>query len=87
MQVLDNAGLTYGKPEGAFYIFCKVPDAWKDDDQGFVEVLEKNLVLCAPGTGFGMKGWFRIAYCVSENTIVNSKDAFYKAAHTAPEQA
>ena len=82
-KVLDNAGLSYAKPEGAFYIFCKVPEAWGDDDQGFVEVLEKNFILCAPGSGFGMKGYFRIAYCVSEKSIVNSKDAFYKAAHTA----
>ena len=81
-KVLDNAGLKYARPEGAFYIFCKVPECWGDDDQGFVEVLEKNLVLCAPGTSFGMKGYFRIAYCVSEKTIINSKDAFYAAAHT-----
>ncbi len=82
MDVLDNAGLKYTKPEGAFYIFCKVPDAFGDDDSAFVDVLEKNLILCAPGTGFGMKGYFRIAYCVDEKTIVNSREAFYKAART-----
>jgi len=81
-DVLDNAGLKYAKPEGAFYIFCKVPEAWGDDDAGFVSVLEKNFILCAPGSGFGTKGWFRIAYCVSEKSIVNSRDAFYKASHT-----
>lgn len=83
-EVLDNAGLKYAKPEGAFYIFCKVPQAFGDDDSAFVDVLEKNLILCAPGKGFGMKGWFRIAYCVPEKTIVNSREAFYKAAHSNP---
>lgn len=83
MDVLDNAGIEYEKPQGAFYIFAKVPAAFGDDDSAFVEVLEKNLILCAPGSGFGMKGHFRIAYCVPEKTIVNSREAFYKAAHTA----
>lgn len=81
-EVLDNAGLKYARPEGAFYIFCKVPDEWGTDDEGFGEVLEKNLILCPGGSGFGMPGWFRICYCVDEKTIVNSRGAFYKAAHT-----
>ena len=81
--VLDNAGIKYERPHGAFYIFAKVPEAFGDDDSAFVEVLEKNLILCAPGKGFGMKGYFRIAYCVDQKTIVNSREAFYKAAHTS----
>ena len=82
MEVLDNAGIEYEKPQGAFYIFAKVPAAFGDDDAAFVEHLEKNLILCAPGRGFGMKGYFRIAYCVPEKTIVNSREAFYKAARS-----
>ncbi|MCR5613213.1 pyridoxal phosphate-dependent aminotransferase [Treponema sp.] len=81
-DILDNAGIKYADPEGAFYIFAKVPDSFGDDDAGFVKVLEENLILCPAGSGFGMKGWFRICYCVEEKTIVNSRDAFYKAAHT-----
>ena len=83
MDVLDNAGIEYEKPQGAFYIFAKVPAAFGDDDAAFVDVLEKNLILCAPGSGFGMKGYFRIAYCVPEKTIINSREAFYKAAKAA----
>lgn len=81
MEVLDNAGIEYAQPEGAFYMFCKVPPQFGDDDAAFVEVLEKHLILCAPGAGFGKKGWFRAAYCVSEKSIINSKQAFYDAAH------
>ena len=81
-DILDNAGIKYADPEGAFYIFAKVPESFGDDDAGFVKVLEENLILCPAGSGFGMKGWFRICYCVEEKTIVNSRDAFYKAAHT-----
>lgn len=80
-EILDYAGYKYAKPEGAFYLFVKVPEKWNDDDMAFCEHLKKFNILTAPGSGFGGKGWFRIAYCVSEQTILNSKEAFYKANH------
>jgi aspartate aminotransferase len=79
MEVLDNAGITYAFPQGAFYLFCKVPDGWNDDDTAFCDHLKDYLILCAPGRGFGLPGWFRMAYCVPENTIRASREAFYKA--------
>ena len=80
-EILDYAGYKYAKPEGAFYLFVKVPEKWNDDDMAFCDHLKKFNILTAPGSGFGGKGWFRIAYCVSEQTILNSKEAFYKANH------
>lgn len=80
-EVMDYAGLKYSVPEGAFYLFVKVPEGWDDDDMAFINHLKKYNILCAPGSGFGGKGWFRIAYCVAESTILNSKEAFYKAMH------
>ena len=79
-EVMDYAGLKYVKPEGAFYLWVKCPDKWKDDDMAFVNHMKSFNILCAPGSGFGGKGWFRIAYCCSEQTILNSKEAFKKAA-------
>lgn len=78
-EVMDYAGLKYVVPEGAFYLFVKVPDGWNGDDLAFTNHLKKFNILCAPGSGFSGKGWFRIAYCVSEKTILNSKEAFKKA--------
>ena len=80
-EILDYAGYKYAKPEGAFYLFVKVPEKWNDDDMAFCDHLKKFNILTAPGSGFGGNGWFRIAYCVSEQTILNSKEAFYKANH------
>lgn len=82
MEILDEAGLAYFKPHGAFYIFCKVPKPWNGDDSGFVDELASHHILCAPGAGFGKKGWFRIAYCVPEKTIINSREAFCEAARS-----
>ena len=79
MEVMDYAGLEYAKPEGAFYLWVKVPEGWNDDDMAFTNHLKKYNILCAPGSGFAGKGWFRIAYCVAEKTILNSREAFKKA--------
>jgi aspartate aminotransferase len=79
MHILDDAGISYYRPEGAFYLFCKVPASWHDDDTAFCDHLKKYFILSAPGNGFGRKGWFRLAYCVSEKTITNSAGAFKKA--------
>jgi aspartate aminotransferase len=83
MQVLDAAGIEYAKPEGAFYLFCKVPPSkhgnGEADDAAFVEHLKKHLILGVPGTGFAKAGWLRFAYCVDEGIIRASADAFKKA--------
>lgn len=79
MAILDKAGIEYFRPQGAFYLFCKVPANFKGDDGEFTDYLKKYLILAAPGSGFGGKGWFRLAYCVSEKTITGSEKAFCQA--------
>ncbi|MCR5724462.1 MAG: pyridoxal phosphate-dependent aminotransferase [Treponema sp.] len=82
MAVLDKAGIRYARPEGAFYLFCKVPDCFDNgsgDDMAFCDYLKQYFILSAPGSGFGGKGWFRLAYCVSEQTIAGSEKAFCAA--------
>ena len=78
-KVLDYAGLSYINPEGAFYIFCKVPGGFANDDRAFVDALKKQLILGVPGSSFGAPGWVRFAYCVSEENIRNSAAAFKAA--------
>ncbi|MCL2229728.1 MAG: pyridoxal phosphate-dependent aminotransferase [Treponema sp.] len=76
-KVLDEAGIEYAPPQGAFYLFCKVPG--NGDDKMFVEHLKKHLILGVPGTGFGKPGWLRFAYCIDEKIIASSKEAFKQA--------
>ena len=59
--------------------FIKDNTKFKGDDIDFSDYLKKYLILAAPGSGFGGKGWFRLAYCVSEKSILNSRNAFIKA--------
>ena len=76
-KILDEAGIKYAKPEGAFYLFCQIPGG--GDDKAFVDHLKKYLILGVPGTGFGKPGWLRFAYCVDEKIIKASHGAFMKA--------
>jgi aspartate aminotransferase len=62
---LSGAGFEVQKPEGAFYLFPKAPI---DEDVAFAQELLEHLVLVVPGSGFGMPGYFRMAYCVDSKT-------------------
>ncbi|MDR3145915.1 MAG: pyridoxal phosphate-dependent aminotransferase, partial [Treponema sp.] len=77
-RVLDEAGLPYAEPEGAFYLFCRAPG----DDRAFVDHLKQYRILGVPGGSFGKAGWVRFAYCVDEGVIRNSGEAFKKAMET-----
>lgn len=70
---LVKFGFSCIKPQGAFYLFPKSPIA---DDVGFIKHALKYNLLLVPGKGFGCPGYFRIAYCVSHETIKNSLPAF-----------
>jgi aspartate aminotransferase len=77
-EVLDEAGIPYAEPEGAFYLFCRTPG----DDRAFVEHLKGYRILGVPGSSFGKAGWVRFAYCVDEGVIRNSREAFKRAMET-----
>jgi aspartate aminotransferase len=93
--ILDGAGISYARPEGAFYLFCRVPPRKTaeaprraaappgapppEDDIAFAELLKQHLILAVPGSGFGKPGWIRLAYCVDEEIIKASGPSFMKA--------
>lgn len=72
---LSSLGFECIKPQGAFYLFPKCPI---EDDKKFCEDAKKFNILLVPGSVFKMPGYFRLAYCVSYETIVNSLQAFDK---------
>ena len=73
---LSKAGYTFAKPQGAFYLFVKSP---LPDDVEFIKILLKKNILAVPGSGFGCPGYFRIAYCVDDKTIMNAIPGFSEA--------
>ncbi len=89
---LKAAGYEFPKPEGAFYIYAKVPEPSSENrhdfdlssgrtiDVDYCMALKDNQVIAVPGVGFGCPGYFRISYCVSEATIRGSLPGFKKTA-------
>lgn len=74
--VLDGAGIEYFMPKGAFYFFPKSPVA---DESAFISALVAERILAVPGRGFGMEGYFRLAFCVPEKSITGSAEGFKRA--------
>jgi aspartate aminotransferase len=70
---LSAFGYEFVRPEGAFYLFPKTPIK---DDKVFVAALQEENILTVPGSGFGMPGYFRIAYCVSDYVIEQALPGF-----------
>lgn len=70
---LTALGFQMVKPQGAFYLFPQSP---LPDDVEFVKAAQKHNILLVPGSGFGAPGYFRIAYCIDKQIILNSLTAF-----------
>ena len=77
MCIRARYGFTCIRPEGAFDLFLKSPEA---DDKAFSETCKKYCVLVVPGTSFACPGYVRISYCVSYEQIERSLPAFKKIA-------
>ena len=73
-----DAGFDAVKPSGALYIFMKTPEGLTDTK--FQDICAKYNLLLVPGASFSRPGYMRLAFCVSEKTIRNSRDAFEKIA-------
>ena len=80
---LRDMGYDLVEPAGTFYAFPKVPlrpgETSPGDDLAFVECLQRELVLAVPGRGFGMPGYFRIAFCTDDSTITGALPGFAAA--------
>jgi len=70
---LSGMGFQMVKPQGAFYFFPRSP---LPDDIAFVRAAQKYNILLVPGSGFGLPGYFRLAYCVEKKVITDSLPAF-----------
>jgi len=73
---LAGFGYEFIKPPGTFYLFPRSPIP---DDVEFVNALKEERILVVPGSGFNGPGYFRIAFCVSDDTIKKSMPGFERA--------
>lgn len=69
---LDEIGIGYVKPDGAFYVFAKVPEALKRSSFDFaVDLAKQQKVAVVPGSAFSKygEGWFRMSYACSMDQL------------------
>lgn len=72
-ESLTRIGYEAVRPDGAFYLFVK---ALEEDAYAFCERAKKYELLLVPSDDFGISGYVRIAYCVSNDQIRRSIPAF-----------
>ncbi len=72
-DMFDELGYEYVKSDGAFYLFIKSLD---EDSVRFSEVAQKFNIFIVPSEDFGVKGYERVSYCASEESIKKSYNAF-----------
>lgn len=80
LDFCNNAGLEYINPEGAFYLFIKLP--FGVNEIVFSNILLNNYLVCTvPGSGFGMSGsgHIRISYANEINTVIQGLELFQNA--------
>lgn len=72
---LTELGFECIKPGGTFYMF---PKALEEDAVAFSEKAKKYDLILVPGDSFGVKGYFRLAYCIDTEKVERSLEAFRK---------
>lgn len=78
LDALDEAGYEFVRPEGAFYIFPRVPGGL--DDVEFVNLCLEERLLVVPGSGFGTPGHFRMSYAVPDRDVTLAAAALKRVA-------
>lgn len=74
-QELTDLGFSCVRPGGTFYIF---PKALEEDAVAFCKkALQYDLIL-VPSDSFGVKGYFRMAYCIDTEKVERSLEALHR---------
>ncbi|MBQ9069153.1 MAG: pyridoxal phosphate-dependent aminotransferase [Eggerthellaceae bacterium] len=72
-SMLDDLGYDYIAPQGAFYLWMR---SLEPDAKAFSDRAKAHELLLVASDSFGVEGWARLGYCISPETIMNSRDAF-----------
>ena len=72
IEKMTGLGFEIIKPDGAFYIFAKIPEGYNQDSFAFLkDFAQKKAVAFIPGAAFGRygEGYVRLSYAASMETI------------------
>lgn len=74
---MDKMGFNIATPDGAFYVFAKIPAQFGKDDFNFaLDLAQKAKVGVIPGSAFGAggEGYIRISYAASDEKLQTAMD-------------
>ena len=73
-NTLKKLNIEYISPEGAIYIFPKIPD--EIDEMEFCELMVENFIVVVPGSAFGKTGFYRLSFCNKPEDIQKGMEQF-----------
>ena len=71
---LDEMGLTYPEPKGAFYVFPNIEKFGMTSAEFCTRLIREAKVATVPGSCFGTEGHIRISYCCSDEALKKGMD-------------
>ena len=74
MDRLEKMGLTFPKPEGAFYIFADISRFGLTGDEFCRRLIREAAVAAVPGSCFGAEGYIRLSYCCAMDRLTLGMD-------------
>ena len=79
---LDAMGLSYFRPEGAFYVFPSIAAYGMDSTVFCTRMVKEGKLACTPGVCFGAEGFLRISYCYGDDVLREGMDRLERFLHT-----
>ena len=71
---LTEMGLSYPKPEGAFYVFADISGFGMTSAEFCTQMIRQASVAAVPGSCFGMEGYIRLSCCCSDEALEKGMD-------------
>ena len=71
---LDEMGLSYPAPEGAFYVFPDISKFGLTSEEFCTRMIKEGGVAAVPGSCFGAEGYIRLSYCYSDEDLATGLD-------------
>lgn len=79
-QTLDEIGLPYPEPQGAFYIFPSIEAFGIPDEILCMQLIEEDGLALVPSSCFGVPGHVRISFCYDRDVLAEGMKRFLQFA-------
>ncbi len=73
-QRLEQMGLTFPRPEGAFYVFPEISRYGLTSAQLCTRMIREGKAAAVPGSCFGTEGYIRLSYCYEDRELKRGMD-------------